>query len=402
MPKKSEAKKNLISRFLDQEQVDIKTLKKVDEILELPSETFNFLNSEDAKLINEVFEVKDIGDFSLLDEQDPFKDKEKAERQKIKDYLEKNPEFEEKVKKAITISLITRRIKDKSLPSSKTKQKIAVVGLDNAGKTAILSKFGGKMGLKDLALLKPTKVIDRQEILTEELELNIWDFGGQADYRNQYLRQPEKYFLGINLLLYVVDIQDTDKYDESLEYFEKIIEIVLRLELNPSILIFLHKYDPDLRGDDDVLLNIELLKDLFNSIFKNEKLDHEIFLTSIYSMVANEPKFAQFMKNIMKDTATLADPDESRMNTMGDILENTLSMVIQLSENTIKQLEAIENRVAALEGGISVGAGAGAIPPPPTSLNPPPKAPQGGLGTRAAIVSELKDFFARKNALNKY
>jgi len=47
----------------------------------------------------------------------------------------------------------------------------------------------------------------------------LWDFGGQIDHREEYLKEPEKYFFGINLVIYVIDIQDTERYDESIEYF---------------------------------------------------------------------------------------------------------------------------------------------------------------------------------------
>jgi len=74
-----------------------------------------------------------------------------------------------------TIKMLTP---SSTISQKRKDQKIIVVGLNNAGKTAILTQFGGRLGIKDLALLKPTRGVNRQEIKTKELNLHLWDFGG--------------------------------------------------------------------------------------------------------------------------------------------------------------------------------------------------------------------------------
>ena len=107
--------------------------------------------------------------------------------------------------------------------------KLITIGLDNAGKTAILSALGGKMGVDTLAKLKPTKKVERRKISTQRLDLLIWDFGGQKEYRDVYVQQPEKYFLGTDLIIYVLDMQDPNRYQLSFEYFTQIMQIMERL-----------------------------------------------------------------------------------------------------------------------------------------------------------------------------
>ncbi len=174
--------------------------------------------------------------FAEIDQENPFKKISRSKKKKILiNLIKKNdPEFEEKLKKAITISLIIQRIKRKSVAEELKDQKIIVLGLNNAGKTAILSKFGGKLGIEKLASLQPTRGVNRQEIKTENARIHIWDFGGQVDHRREYLESPDQYFFGLDLLIYVIDVQAPDRYDESMEYFTQIITEILKLEENPG------------------------------------------------------------------------------------------------------------------------------------------------------------------------
>ncbi|MHA1148742.1 MAG: ADP-ribosylation factor-like protein [Promethearchaeota archaeon] len=413
MSKKFSDKLQTILKFLDTNEIDKSSLKKIKDVLNLPISTLKFLGRE-SQLITELFKIENIGEIAGIDIENPFKKllHSKATKTKVQQILKNNPNFEEKVKKAITISLIIHRMKKEDIEIKKKEQKIIVLGLSNAGKTAILSKFGGKFGIKSLANLKPTRGLNRQKASTDEMNLAIWDFGGQHDYRDKYLRQPEKYFLGVNLVIFVIDIQSPELYDEAIEYFDSIISCITRLEENPYFLIFLHKYDPDLRSDSEVLLNVELLQDLVKSLFENKGLDYEMYLSSIYSMISREPKFARFLKDFMKDEAFIETSEEDRLEQIGKIVENAMNMMIQMSESMMKQFSALETRIAALEVKKTSGApshGPAVVPtplavspppppPPPVAKGPriPPAAPQGGMSARAAIVRELQELFAQR------
>ncbi|MFW9988829.1 MAG: ADP-ribosylation factor-like protein, partial [Candidatus Odinarchaeota archaeon] len=247
MPKQQIERIKLISKFLDKNQViNFDKLNSIDDIIKLPISSFNFLNNADAILIYDLFQINSIGEFISLDPSEPFINlyKDKKSKKRIEHLLQTDLEIEDKVIKAVTISKIIYKIKEESISYFRKEQKVIVVGLGNAGKTTILKKFGGEIGLKDLAKLKPTKGAERQEIVTTDLMLIIWDFGGQEEYREMYIQEPHRYFLNIDLIIYVIDLQDPQKYKESIEYFKKIIEILEKLEENPHILIFIHKYDP--------------------------------------------------------------------------------------------------------------------------------------------------------------
>ena len=421
MAKKQKSKLQPFLKFLDKSVIKKlgSPLKTVDDFLKLPAMAFNFLKEVDVKLIYEMFNVSQIYEFQILDQESPFEVLYKSDpkqKAKIEEILSIDTEIEEKIKKATIISIIAERIRKDEVIIEKKEQKVIVVGLANAGKTTILTKFGGQFGMKDLTRLKPTKGVERREVKTKNLNLNVWDFGGQQEYRKRYLQEPEKYFFRVDLVIYVIDVQDSESYDESLEYFKNILEYLLRIEEYPYVLIFIHKFDPDLKEENEILLNIEHLKDEIKKIFKDKKkLDYDIYLSSIFSIIAREPKFAQYLKNTMEQTATLEDTSITKIEGIASILENTMNGLIRLSETVMEKFDEINNRLTALEQGkpISKTLAQGSPTPimssnvtPPQFLSPPPPVyssrrnpSSNSPSARAAVLQELQSLFEKRKKL---
>ncbi|MFX1452708.1 MAG: ADP-ribosylation factor-like protein [Promethearchaeota archaeon] len=409
MPKGQVEKIKLIIKFLDKTKIDnFDKLATVDSILNLPISAFNFLNDADINLIEEYFQIKNIAQFSILDPEHPFQIlyKDQITQKKIEQLLLTDLEIEDKIKKAIVISNVTHKIKEESISLIKKEQKVIVVGLSNAGKTTILRKFGGEIGIKDLAKLQPTKGVERQEIITSDLVLLLWDFGGQQEYREKYLKEPNKYFINIDLIIYVIDLQDPAKYLESIDYFEKIIDLIEKLEENPYILIFIHKYDPDVKENPEVLLNIEYVKDLVKKIFRERnQLDYDIYLSSIYSLLTKGPKFSRYLKETMKKTATLSD---YKLEGMSSILESTLNGIIRLSEFVMTEINKINIKIDMIEGKKPIPKNITNSPPtpeysstPPFTSNPNPELSKPlpnkrGINARKAVLDELKELLAKR------
>ena len=402
----------IFAKFIDQKVA--KKLKTIDEILDLPISTYKFVDEEFSKDLEENFNIINIGAVAKLDKEKPFEtlleldkiedptefsEKKKELEIKIQKLKVNYPTLEEDLKKAITISSIIKSVKKESIEEKKTGQKIIVVGLDNAGKTAILTKFGGRLGISDLASIKPTKGVDRKYIKTSTLDLFIWDFGGQEMLRKKYFKNPEKYFLQIDLLIYVVDVQNSERFDQSFDYFNDILDMLITLEENPYILIFIHKYDPDLRNDPTVLLNAEFLKDNLKELFEgmNYDFDYEIYLTSIYSLISNEPRFSKYIKNVMK-AYSVTDPTYKKVEGLGRILEETMNAVIRLSESISSQLNDLDSRLRAIESGAFQIAQGGL----PIEIHTPAEKPveRGAAAARSQVLNELKDLFAKKRGLN--
>ncbi len=204
--------------------------------------------------------------------------------------------------------MIKRSWSKRKTYTKKTDTKVICVGLDNAGKTAILSGLGGKLGITELGKLKPTKRIERKRISTSSLDLFIWDFGGQEEYRKDYLAKPEAYFVGTDLLIYVLDMQDPERYNESFEYLIEILEVIRLLGENVYILAFMHKADPDILSDPDFQLDSEYVADKLNYHLGNYNFEYDIYSTSIYNFFTSEPKFSKFIKETLSDKESLNNP----------------------------------------------------------------------------------------------
>jgi GTPase SAR1 family protein len=399
----------IFSKYLDQKIS--KKIKTIDDVLNLPISAYKFLNKDEINLLGDTFKINNISDATKINRKDPvesivsFEIKEETEeskkrkeelKNKIQELNKISPDFERNLKKLATISFIIKGIKDQSIEEKKNEQKIIVVGLDNAGKTAILSKFGGQLGINDLANLKPTKGVHRTNIKTDTLNLYLWDFGGQKKYRDQYLSNPELYFIQLDLLIYVIDVVDAEKFEDSINYFRDILNILKILEENPYILIFIHKYDPDLKNDPKVLLNIEHLKDQLKELFQgiNYDLDYEMYLTSIFSLITNEPEFSKYIKNIIKANP-LTDPTIKKIEGLGKILEETMNAVIRLSESISIQLNDIDSRLRAIESGAFQIAQGGV----PIEIQTPSES-GANLNPRSQVLKELKDLFSKKKGLD--
>ncbi|MFX1494106.1 MAG: hypothetical protein ACFFBZ_07470, partial [Promethearchaeota archaeon] len=152
---------NIFSKFLDHKEVKISKIETIDDIKQLPIQSYKFIDKTVSEFLNEVLDVSNIEEISKIDREDIF---EAVRKKHIGDQLEINkkienlkqfyPDLEKNLKKAITISSIVINVKDQEEIFEKVAQKVIIIGLDDAGKTAILSKYGGKLGITELANLK--------------------------------------------------------------------------------------------------------------------------------------------------------------------------------------------------------------------------------------------------------
>ncbi len=127
-----------------------------------------------------------------------------------------------------------------------------MIGLDNAGKTSIILSLQKSSNLLSYYKLNPTKGIQIVNLEDIERNLNIWDFGGQELYRKDHIENFKKYVDKINKIIFVVDVQDSKRYQESLNYFKQIIALLLQWNLKIDLDIFLHKFDPDFQENPEL------------------------------------------------------------------------------------------------------------------------------------------------------
>jgi small GTP-binding protein len=402
---------NVFSKFLDPKSTKIDKLRNIDDILKLGIISYKFIDKEESTMIEQLLDISKIGDASKLNKENPFEDLIQIEesdesialtenlKEKIEALKLKYPTLETKLKRVITISSLIASVKDKKEGIEIMGQKVLVAGLDEAGKTATLSKFGGRLGISETIATHPTRGVVRMKFGSSNLNLFIWDTGGQEEYRERYLRNPEQYFIQLDLLLYVIDVQNPERFDESLEYLSKILDSLIILEESPYILVFIHKFDPDIKNDPKIQLNVELLKDNLSELIKSKDFtfDIEIYLTSIYSMISREPQFAKYIKNLMSSHYSLTDPTVRKVEGLGKTLEETLNAVIRLSESISTQLNDLDSRLRALEAGAFQAAQSGL---PLEISNPAKSTGRHQESARAQVLNELKDLFGKRRSLD--
>ncbi len=166
------------------------------------------------------------------------------------------------------------------------KKKILILGLSDSGKTSILLSFKKHVNILTYCSLKPTINVKMEDIKTENEILNIWDFGGQIEYRRYYLQEFDKYTEGVDKIIFVIDVQNINMYEEALKYLEEIINFLKNEEKKFNMSIFLHKYDPYLEEIDGFENIDDIIKDrLVGHITKliPSQIDYEISKTCIYS-----------------------------------------------------------------------------------------------------------------------
>jgi ADP-ribosylation factor 1/2 len=113
------------------------------------------------------------------------------------------------------------------------KVKILFVGLDGAGKTTILFKL--KLG--ETIETVPTFGLNIEKIKFKKLEFTMWDYGGRDKIRT-LLRH---YYFNTDVVIFVVDSNDTSRISEASEELQKLMSDDLLGDV--SLLVFANKQD---------------------------------------------------------------------------------------------------------------------------------------------------------------
>ncbi|MFX1501103.1 MAG: ADP-ribosylation factor-like protein [Promethearchaeota archaeon] len=162
-------------------------------------------------------------------------------------------------------------------------KRIGVMGLDNAGKTSIITVITKRFGFEEeITRLTPTRRIARDSFRFLGIEFTRMDFGGQKQYREEYLTHPEKYLSGTDLLFYVIDAQDFNRYIEAIDYLEEILLFFKEEQDLVPICILFHKFDPQLIDDVQINKRILTLKQALTR-YSND-FDIFFFETTIYDI----------------------------------------------------------------------------------------------------------------------
>ncbi len=162
-------------------------------------------------------------------------------------------------------------------------RKIGFLGLDNAGKTSIIIGLQKKYDFHEqIAGLKPTIKVERSSFKFLNMEVARHDFGGQEKYREEYLEHKERFLSNTDLMYYVIDIQDPNRFEISLKYFNEIVTFYKEENIVLPIVVLLHKFDPKLRQDKKILQSIMSLKKSLNEWLPHHNI--YFFETSVFDL----------------------------------------------------------------------------------------------------------------------
>ncbi|QEE17895.1 ADP-ribosylation factor-like protein [Promethearchaeum syntrophicum] len=156
--------------------------------------------------------------------------------------------------------------------------KIAMVGLANAGKTSIVKTIRKTYHIGESP--SPTKSVQRSIFKIFGQNSIVWDYGGQEEYRNSYLDKPGRFLSDIRYLFFVIDIQDTNSFDEALKYFSDVYDFIHEHTPQLIVSIMFHKKDPKIAKDPEIKERIRKLKRKFGAILVNREVGY--YETSVY------------------------------------------------------------------------------------------------------------------------
>jgi len=187
-----------------------------------------------------------------------------------------------------------------------TKKKLVLAGLDFAGKTSLLSVL--KKDYSVIQDLMPTKGAQRDGVEFFGIPIITWDLGGQALYRNEYLDSGKSklFFSDTDVLFYVIDVQDEKRYDEALDYYDKMLASYKSLGEKPSLIVLFHKLDPQIKEQEHVMQRIAKLQVDIANISTDSEFSPIFASTSIYDKNSVFVAFSLGIRNISQTAELVA------------------------------------------------------------------------------------------------
>jgi len=236
--------------------------------------------------------------------------------------------------------------------------KVIIAGLDNAGKSSILTALNKKYDFhKDIISLTPTIRVEYQATEFLNNKIVFWDMGGQEQYRKLYQEKQELYFADTDLLVYIIDIQDTKRIGTSLAYLDMILHNFKKHKMDVPLIISFHKFDPEFRGNEEMVDQIEELRDTiienypsFKILFQQTSIFDIISIVQLisYGLSVFDEKFFELSELLEKYIKELDSKSLLVFDKNGIIISEFYSDIIE-PEIYIELLESIKEHLFLLK-----------------------------------------------------
>jgi len=365
----------------------IKIPENIKDIPDMPIHDLRDLTVEEAKVISELIKAKTIRELSKVTYDQIV--------QRIS--LIKNAGISKtKLELLITAAKYIVQGVEYKPPVGK---KIVIAGLDNAGKTALLKAIKKEVGFSELSSIKPTRGAMRDELELHDQSIHLVELGGQEEFRKFYIEKPERFFLDTDIIVYLIDMQDDERFQESFEYLQLILRSLEYLQESSDFIFLLHKCDPDVVKPPFFQEKIDYAMQKIGEIFKPYKFKFEIQTSSIYNIISMTPSFSRMIKGIFSGGILAED---QKIQSIGNLLMKLTDLFLDMEVQLSNQIKTLKQRVDTFEtqsigidrskAGSPLQAPSGA-PKPVEKPGPSKAAELGGLSTRAALINELKAVF---------
>ena len=208
----------------------------------------------------------------------------------------------------------------------KTHKKILMIGLDNGGKSSILAVLQDKFSI--IKSLLPTRGVKREKLDFFGYPILSWDLGGQVQYREKlYFNRPELFFTEADLVLYVIDTQDNDRFAEAANYFRQVLKALVGLNEFPPIMVVLSKSDKDIRTSIEWQNSITAIKNKFDNIINEyEELSISYSDTTIYQKETVMQMFSEALKLVSNTSEIIENILEDFTHTIEGKAMSLISM----------------------------------------------------------------------------
>lgn len=376
--------------------------QKIKDIQNLTIYHFRDLSTNETDLISNVFKVKTIKDLAKVSYDQVMKNMT---------LLRKGRVTKKKLEMVISAARFIVEAADYKPTDEK---KVVLAGLANAGKSAMLKVIRRELvgTMEELSLLKPTLGLQRNEIQVKGQKFNVFELGGQEIYRKAYLETPGRFFLGTDIIIYLIDMQDEKSQPESLDYLQSILNVLKYLQESPEFIVLLHKCDPDLLDDPRFLESIDNMEKRVSELFQADQYDFrfEIQTSSIFNTLAPTPNFSKMMRGLFNKGLL---EEKKKIEAIGDLVTSVVDLILGIEKTVDERLRAVEQKIQQLSQQATqfpqVPQAAGLAETAPlqsaqpfkptveviaTPLPPPPKSP------KDALMSELKQLFAKKRSVD--
>jgi exonuclease VII small subunit len=204
--------------------------------------------------------------------------------------------------------------------------------------------------LDTLLNIKPTVGILREQVELQSLKMTLWDLSGQKSYREAIIVEEKNLiFEEVDIILFVVDIQDSSRFQEVFEYLDSIIQVLVKFndQPAPAFIVLLHKADPDFIDTPTFRENYIGLRSVFDVQLEKANLKHDYYITSIYNAL---PKAQGFRESVKSTVSQLRDMSNSSIpSNVLNAMTNIFDLVVKLSSILEDRVNQLENQFANLE-----------------------------------------------------